>query len=278
MKKHTLSLLFTASMLLSSSCSDNDPAVPIDEITIEDIQLSTSVIRVERLINECEFIARSFKTAYPNQPGILTGATITSGLTEEGKTKYDIVFANITGPDNKKRNGKLTVVFENAIENGVEISGKHLHVRSDEEESLYTVEGVKFKGSLVYSNIARRENALNNIVDHLNAQSSLYIPNEEEIRFSSRRKSKWMEGSATTDLGDDVFEITGQDYSLAIVKAETKFALAETQAPLTLKYACAQSLFIPIKGATTVAHVGGKTRYLFFGEGHCTDKPVILPK
>lgn len=101
-KKHNLTVLIAALGLITSACKENTPVNDIDLITIEHQQNAGYVLAVEQFINEAEFIARSFKTAYPNQPGVLMGSTITAGLTKEGKTKYDIVFNNTTGPDNKK--------------------------------------------------------------------------------------------------------------------------------------------------------------------------------
>ena len=276
MKKRNLVLL-TSILLFSASCKKGESGEitkPGQEITSKDSLVSSSVIEVEQFINECEFIARSIKTAYPNQPGILSNTEITVGQTEEGKKKYDIIFKTVPGSATG-RAGKLTVVFENAFENGIEIQGKHVHVRSDEDDSLYQIKGVKFKGSLVFSNIST-DRTQETVVNHLNAQSFLLKPAGEKIKFSSRRKSMQKAGISTPEINDDVFEMTDQNYSLDIIRNTTEFAEVESLTPLTLTLTCQQADFSPKKGKIKVEHIGGNTKFLSFGNGNCNDIPVIL--
>ncbi|WP_207420633.1 hypothetical protein [Desertivirga brevis] len=271
MKKHNTYLI--AFMLCLAACKNNEDAEPenVDTLPIPEVQSANEVIETERLVNELEFVARSIKTAYPNQPGILAGTTITEGKTSEGKKKYDIVFNNLNGPDNKKRNGLLTVVYEDAVENGNVVVGKHLHVRSDEEANLFSIDGVKFKGSSVFSNIeaAKASNAAT--INHLNAQSFIIKPDATQIRFSSVRKSKWISGSSTGDTNDDVFELSDQSYSLTIQKNPTSFIEVKPGQTATLSSSCTQSSFLPKKGKLKIEKLGGKTFYLSFGNGNCSD-------
>ena len=264
-----------AGVLLLTACKINKSDYPETEITFEDQYVASAALQVDRFINEFEFIARNIKLAYPNQPGILDGTTITTGQTEEGKTKYDIVFSNLQGSDNRIRRGKITVVFEDGLEDGVVVPAKHIHVRSDDENNLYTFDGLKFKGSLVFSNITAAKNSSTVSIEHLNAQSFLIKSNTEQIRFSSSRKSKWIAGSATSNTNDDVFEISDQDYSLDIVGSTTEFAEITTVSPSTLGYTCPQFLFIPKKGKLKIEHLGGNTRFLFLGSGNCSDGAII---
>lgn len=164
------------------------------------------------------------------------------------------------------------------MENGQEITGKHMHVRSDDEHALFTVNGVKFKGSLIYTNIAPRAHAENNLVSHLNAQSFLYAPNGEEIRFSSTRKSTWKVGFNTTDIDDDKFEISEQSYSLSVTNSGTKFIEANTHKTLIVNYLCTERLFTPTEGVMKVEQVGGNTAYLMLGNGSCAGLPGVSLK
>lgn len=264
--KHTFILFCLCSLL--QSCSDSNPVEDETIATVKQQEISAKILELERFINELEFVARSIKIYHPNQPGILMGASITKGQTEEGKKKYDIVFSNITGGDNKQRNGKLTVVFEDAVENGNTVLGKHLHVRSDDDTQLYSVSGVKFKGSLIFSNISNADMA---VTDHLNAQSFLIKPSGEQIRFSSNRKSKWKTGNTTTDIGDDIFELSDQHYSLNIFNSNNEFVTVEPGTTATLKYSCTESLFLPKAGKLVIEHLGHKSWNISFGNGSCSD-------
>jgi len=278
MKQHFTHLLFILPVLLGS-CKKNDEIDQKNALTLQDYHIATATLEVEYFINELEFVARTIKTAYPNQPGILQGSTITQGVTNEGKTKYDILFNNLTGTDNKKRNGKLTVVFEDALENGSTVTGKHLHVRSDDENNLYSVEGIKFKGSLIFSNIATAKGSTTVPISHLNAQSFILKPNSDEIRFSSLRKSYWISGSNTADINDDIFDINEQDYSIDLIQSgTTSFADVSTSTKLTLSYACSASPFFARKGNMLIEHFTGKSMYLLMGNGNCSDMPNILLK
>lgn len=280
MNKHNTYLL--ALLLCFGACKNDETVDPErihtgpNNVSLEDVQAANEAIEVDRLINELEFIARSIKTNYPNQPGILTGTTITEGFTTEGKKKYDILFNNLTGADNKKRNGLLTVVYEDATENGNVIVGKHLHVRSDEDATLYSVDGVKFKGSLIFSNITAAKASTAATIDHLNAQSFIIKPAAAgQIRFSSTRKSKWIGGNNTAEINDDVFEINDQSYSLAIQKQSTSFTEVKPNQIVTLNSSCQQSPFSPKKGKLKIEKLGGKTSYLSFGNGNCSDTVAI---
>ncbi|WP_207534753.1 hypothetical protein [Desertivirga arenae] len=271
MKKHNTYLI--ALILCFVACKNNETNEPkgVDTAPVAEAQSANEVIETERLINELEFVARSIKITYPNLPGILMGANVTEGFTTEGKKKYDIVFNNLTGSDNKKRNGLLTVVYEDAIENGTNVIGKHVHVRSDEDASLYSVDGIKFKGSLVFSNISAAKVSTAVTIDHLNAQSFIIKPDGGQIRFSSTRKSKWIAGNTTGDVNDDVFEMSNQNYSLAIEKQGTNFMEVKPAQTVILNSSCQQSLFSPKKGQYKIEKLGGKTFYLSFGNGNCTD-------
>ncbi|WP_207425176.1 hypothetical protein [Pedobacter sp. SYSU D00535] len=273
----TRTLIVSTFILLTVACKDDPASEPETQVTAADQRAAESVMEVDRFINELEFIARSIRTNYPNQTGILSGTTITAGRTDEGKEKYDITFNNLLGADNKRRTGMLSVVLEDAVENGTVVAGKHVHVRSDDETKLYSVEGVKFKGSLIYSNIAAAKATPSILIDHLNAQSFLLKPSGEEVKFSSTRKSKWLAGNATTDIQDDKLEMSQQDYSLAIKVASTEFIAGTNINPVILDYGCAQSLFSPKKGVLKVEHLTGNTRKLVFGNGNCSDTAVVQP-
>ena len=268
--QHTLILIGLCALF--QACKDGNPVENEELITAKQQEISNDVLELERFINELEFIARSIKIYHPNQPGILMGATISKGQTEEGKKKYDILFNNITGSDDKKRSGKLSVVFEDAVENGNTVLGKHLHVRSDDDTQLFSVAGIRFKGSLIFSNISNSDMA---ITDHLNAQSFLINPAGDQIRFSSARKSKWKAGNATPDIADDVFELSDQHYSLNIANTTNEFVNVEPGAAATLQHACSESPFLPKAGKLAIEHLGGKSWTINLGNGDCSTLPAL---
>lgn len=268
-------LLLCALLIAACSKNDNESNESAGTVREQDKHASASVLEVERTINELEFIARGIKISYPNQPGILSGTTITQGKTSEGKTKYDILFGGTTLIDGATRSGKISVVFEDALENGNTITGKHLHVRSDDEAQLYTVNGVKFKGSLIFTDISAAKSSSSVAISHLNAQSFLLKQNGDQIRFASNRKSYWVTGNSTAAIDDDVFLIKDQAYSLTISNSGTSFIEASTLSESTLNAQCTSDLFTPKKGSLKIELLGGNTCSTNLGSGQCNDQPKV---
>ena len=140
---------------------------------------------------------------------------------------------------------------------------------------LYTVNGTKFKGSLVFTDIAASKNSSSVPVAHINAQSFLIKSNTEQIRFSSSRKSYWTQGSSTSTLDDDGFTIKDQIYSLALITTATSFIEASTLSDCTLNAQCNSDLFTVKKGKLKLELLGGSTSSVDLGSGQCNDQPVV---
>jgi hypothetical protein len=235
---------------------------------------ATSILDVETVTNEMEFIARNVPrntTQYPNAGSFLACATITRATNPNGQ-EITITFAPGTVcSDGKTRSGKLVI--------GYNPTNYDTMIWPDN----YKVNNLEIKGnySVSYPSIQN----LNN-VNLIVLNGALVKDAQNGVDFSLSKKSTMKVGNTTTDVADDVFEYTDASYMLtAKANNQTTYVKGTGLVAAQVKYGCTNK-YMPLSGRVKVEYsaTGTSTNpndpltgtsYLTFGTGTCGDKPFI---
>jgi hypothetical protein len=246
--------------LLATSCKDEFREQEMSAADQADMFAATSIMNVETLLNDLEFMVRN-APQWQSNSNYNNCAMLASFATAEGQ-RIDIDFGNgSTCFDNTQRSGKISLYYHAQSGNTVAIM------------SNYIIGGVKMQGTYSFqAETIQGKNYLRLLVPdgQLNAQNGDYI------HFNMDRRTTLKEGEGTAATNDDVLEttVTNCDFEL---KGGTLLTAVQSHStvPLAVRYSCTDR-FRPRGGRTAFQRVTGTPKILDFGKGGCSDIATIV--
>lgn len=252
-------------LLINLSCKKihNDEPTTEELAAEEDRGLGSTILSVEGLTNEMEFIARELPNI-PERSSFLNCASIASTTINGGK-KYELAFnSGNTCTDNTIRSGKLIITYQTQ-------TGDVL-ITTDN----YVLSNFKIAGTYLFQPIVEQGKDLLKLTV---ANGQLTTTTGEFVKFNVMHKSEFKEGKATTNtFNDDVLETVSASYHLEIKNSNPVNSQydAVSTSPYTLKYSCAEK-FRPRAGKIKFQRVVGTDWYILLGSGGCSDLAKISP-
>jgi len=257
--------LLSLLLLISLSCkkTENYQATPEEIAADLDASLASTILSVEGLSNEMEFLARQL-TLNPTANNFISCGNITSQNITDGK-RFEINF-NLTSTcdDNSFRSGKLIVTYQTATGN-ILITPEN-----------YVIAQYKVTGNYLFQPIVEQAKDLLKLTV---TNGKLTNADDDYVKFNVEHKTNFKEGKGTNDnFTDDVLETVSASYRLEVKNkaAAVQTYEASSASPYILKYSCTEK-FRPRSGKIKFQHTIGIDRYILFGTGNCSDLAKVSP-
>jgi len=258
--------LISLLLFLGLSCKKtaNNDLTAAEIASDQDASLAFTLLSVEGLSNEMEFIARQL-TLNPTANNFLSCGNITSQNITDGK-RFEIDF-NLTSAcsDNSFRAGKLIVTYQTATGN-ILITPEN-----------YVIAEYKVTGSYLFQPVVEQQKELLKLTI---TNGQLTNADDDYVKFNVEHKTNFKEGQGTPQTSaDDVLETVSATYRLEIKNqagSVNSIYEASSASPYILKYSCTEK-FRPRSGKMKFQRTAGIDRYILFGTGNCSDLAKVSP-
>lgn len=244
--------VFIALLFLCLACNDDDTGDPSSLPAKALDQYGNTLVNIEQLTNEMEFIAREALTG--TFTSFLTCANVQTTIDGADKI-YTITFSGVACADKRKRSGELRVAVN---QGSLEVMIQTTTLVRD----AHSLEGI-----FSFQPVTQDQKMFTKLV----ALNGKWTEDGRTITFTANKQYSWLQGRQTPAPDDDRLEVVSGDYFITI--PALGLCEAEVKTPLRIHGECAARLYLPVSGTVTLETLQD-TNTVSFGDGGCASAPT----
>jgi hypothetical protein len=251
MKKNFSTALIVL-LFFSLACDDDDTKDPSSAPAKALDQYGATLVNIEQLTNELEFVAREALTG--TFTSFLTCSNVQTSIDGADKI-YTIIFSGGACADNRKRSGQLRVAVN---QGSLDVMIQTTTLVRD----AHSIEGI-----FSFQPVTQDQKAFTKLV----ALNGKWTEDGRTITFTANKQYAWVQGRQTPAPDDDRLEVVSGDYFINI--SALGLCEAAIQTPLQIYGECAARLHMPVSGKVTLETLQN-TNTVSFGDGGCASSPT----